>query len=83
MATQLLLHCARFLALVRWITAIIFPFRFDIDEKMALPILLRGLSPIDSWINLKFANLSDTSDSNDLLDPQVSIFSQYIQSIWT
>jgi hypothetical protein len=41
---------------------------------MALPVLLRGLSPTDTWIDLKYANMSDGPASNHLIDPQVSFY---------
>jgi hypothetical protein len=49
-----------------------FQFRFDIDEKMALPVLLRGLSPTNSWARLKFAELNEKErKTTQLQDPQV------------
>ncbi len=49
-----------------------FQFRFDIDEKMALPVLLRGLSPTNNWARLKFAELNEKErKATQLQDPQV------------
>lgn len=45
--------------------------RFDIDEKMALPILLRGLGQIVDWINLKHAPINNGTVTETLQNPEV------------
>ncbi len=46
--------------------------RFDIDEKMALPILLRGLGQLVDWINLKHAPINNGTVTEILQNPEVS-----------
>ena len=45
--------------------------RFDIDEKMALPILLRGLGQSVDWINLKHAPINNGTVTEVLQNPEV------------
>ena len=38
---------------------------------MARPILLRGLSPTETWTKLEFAAMSEEPSENQLKDPKV------------
>ncbi len=49
---------------------------------MALPVLLRGLSPTNSWARLKFAELSERErKTTQLQDPQVKKLPTLIRNL--
>ena len=47
-------------------------FRYQINDKLAFPLLLRGLEHTDNWTTLKRVELKDDIATPDILNPEVN-----------
>jgi hypothetical protein len=47
-------------------------FRFNVNDELAFPLLLRGLSHSTTWTKLTFSEMIKESQSAEIVQPQVS-----------
>ena len=47
-------------------------FRYQINDKLAFPLLLRGLEHTDNWTTLNRVELKDDIATPDILNPEVN-----------